>query len=189
MSVRLSTWGPLKRQLLECCSVPPGYKFTGGQRLLEHSMPSASWQFQLSWNKFDRLSCRTWVTFLGALMLNTAHWCHCWKLSELTVLSRAGPQIYILYSSSLQTFNLALILNPFPVNLPKKHREVTDKKYNFIVIWGTSHYGISIDGNKMGSRKLGLPPGEVQHSLLAQAPHLYRKWTHGHQYLCHKCRN
>lgn len=134
MSVRLSTWGPLKSQLFECCNVPPGCKFTGGQGLLEYSMPSASLWFQLSWSKFDRLSCRTWVTFSGALMLNTAHWCHCWKLSELTVLSRAGPQIYILYSSSLQTFNLPLILNPFSVTSPKKHREVIDKKRTFTVI-------------------------------------------------------
>lgn len=82
-------------------------------------LPSAASWFQLSCNKLDRLSCRTWVTFSGALMLNTAHWCHCRSLSELTVLSRAGPHIYILYSHSLQTFNFALILNPFSVNFPR----------------------------------------------------------------------
>lgn len=90
-----------------------------GRGSLKHSLPLASLWSSLSCNKVVRLPCRTWVTFSGALMLNTAYWCHCWKLSELTVLSRAGPHIYILYSSSLQTFNLAPILNPFSVNLPK----------------------------------------------------------------------
>lgn len=41
MSIRLSPWGPLKRQLFECCNVPPGYKFTGGQRLTE-ALPAFS---------------------------------------------------------------------------------------------------------------------------------------------------
>lgn len=81
------------------------------------STPSASSGCQLSCNKFERLSCATWVTFSGALMLNTAHWCHGWKLSELTVLSGAGPRIYILCTCSLQTFNFTLILNYFPANL------------------------------------------------------------------------
>ena len=104
------------------------------------STPSASLGCQLSCNKFDRLSCGTWVTFSGALMLNTAHWCHGWKLSELTVLSGAGPQIYILCTCSLQTFNFTQILNSFPSNLChhpplQKDGEVIDKKYNVTVIW------------------------------------------------------
>lgn len=83
------------------------------------STPSASSGSQLSCSEFDGLSCGTRVTFSGALMLNTAHRCHGWKLSELTALSGAGAQIYILYSRSLQTFIFALILNLFSVNRPK----------------------------------------------------------------------
>lgn len=128
------------------------------------------------------------MTFSGALILNTPPWCHCWKLSELTVLSRAGPQIYILYRSRLQTFNLALILNPFSVNLPK-NREVIGKKYNLIVRWSKALWYLSIDGNKMGTRKLHLPPEEEKYLLLAPSLRMEREGTCGHRYLHYQRRN
>lgn len=102
--------------------VPPGHGSTGVQgcaRRLRHSAPSASSWFQLSCDESDRLSCETRVTFSGALMLNTNRWWHDWKLSELTVLSVAGPHIYIPWSLSVWTFKSTLILNPCSVDLPK----------------------------------------------------------------------
>lgn len=107
------TRGPLKTESLRATMYPPWAEAT------LPSTPSASSGSQLSCSEFDGLSCGTRVTFSGALMLNTAHRCHGWKLSELTVLSGAGAQIYILYSRSLQTFIFALILNLFSVNRPK----------------------------------------------------------------------
>lgn len=95
--------------LLQCTTA---YKFTGVQRLPHFRLPDGSDWVAINLAAFSEGPADS----PGTLMLNTACWCHHLSLSELAVLVAAGPQTY-LHSHRLQTFNSALILNPFSVNL------------------------------------------------------------------------
>lgn len=111
--------GPRRDRTVWELRVPPGHGSTGVQG--DFGAPHLQLPHGSSWAAISLtdLPAGPGWPFSGALMLNTAHRWHDWKLSELTVLSVAGPHIYIPRSRSVWTFNSALILNPFPVNLPK----------------------------------------------------------------------